>query len=114
MEVERAHKRDPEMLVLVVLCLAVIDDTKLDSVAAKDKAEWLGPISMFEMAKFAYSQAHRTGVVLDTAGFTEGGRPLKVLRALRLELDEDFQGKQPYFPTLAAAEDWLVSQLASC
>lgn len=108
---EHAYKQDPYTIILIFICPAVVEDPKLDPVAAREKGEWLGPISMFEIGKFAYSQPHRTGVVLDYQSFTEGRRPRKVLEGLACELCEDYGGQQPYFPSLAEAEDWIVSQL---
>lgn len=111
MAAERACKADPEVIVLILICPAVVDDTKLDSVAAADKSEWLGPISMFEIGKFAYSRTDRTAVVLEYEKFTEGKRPRKVLVGLSTELNEDFGDGPPFFTSLASAEDWIVGQL---
>ena len=110
---ERDAKADPDTIVLIVICPAVVDDTKLDSVSAANQAEWLGPTSMFEIGKFAYSQPERTAIVLQYELFTEGGRPRKVLTNLATELNEDYSGKPPFFATLAEAERWIVEQLAA-
>lgn len=111
MKAERACKDDPETIVLILICPAVVDDTKLDSVSAANKAEWLGPTSMFEIGKFAYSRPERTAIVLQYELFTDGKRPRKVLMGLATELREDYDGMAPYFESLADAEDWIVELL---
>ncbi len=111
MELERSCKDDPETIVLILICPAVVDSTKLDAVSAASKAEWLGPTSMYEIGKFAYSQGHRTAIVLEYQQFAEGGRPRKVLQGLTTEIREDFGGEPPFFASRLDAEDWIVKQL---
>lgn len=111
MQFERECKRDPHTIVLIFVCPAVVEDAQLDAESLRRKREMLGPISMFEIGKFAYSQPHRTAIVLDSQSFQEGARPRKVMEGLSYEVWEDFGGNPPYFPSLAAAEDWIVSQL---
>lgn len=114
MQEERAAKRDPDTIVFIYVCPAVVDDTKLDSVAAADKAEWLGPASMKEIGQYGWSAPERTAIVLDYPLFTDGKRPRKVLVGFEAEFLEDFgPDGPPYFRTMAAAEDWLVQQLAA-
>jgi hypothetical protein len=113
MVAERTYKADQNTIVLIYLCPAVIDTSSLDAVAALDKRERLGPISMFEVGKFAYSQPHRTAVVLDYQLFQEGGRAREVLIGLARELYEDFNGYPPYFSSPDRCEDWLVEMLTT-
>lgn len=113
MLLERACKDDPDTIVLMVVCPAVVEDPTLDAAFAAYKRESLGPTSMYEVGKFAYSQPGRTAIVLQYELFTDGGRPRKVLKGLATELSEDFDGQPPFFATLADAEDWIVKQLAA-
>jgi hypothetical protein len=105
MRVERKHKDDLNTIVLIVLCPAVVDDPS--------RRELLGPTSMFEVGRFAYSAPGRTAIVLQPDLFKKGGRSREVLEGLITELRKDFGGRPPYFATLEAAEDWLVKQLAN-
>lgn len=109
MRMERECKADPNTIVLILICPAITEGTKPST--AIDKTEWLGPTSMFEVGKFAYSQPKRTAVVLQSELFRKGGRPRKVLEGLATELREDYSGRPPYFASLDKAEDWIVRQL---
>ena len=111
MELERTVKRDSETIVLIYVCPAVMDEENLSPEVIRDKTERLGPISMFEIGKFAYAQPHRTAVVLDSEQFTPSKRPRKVLEGLAQELREDFHGQQPYFASLPEAISWIADQL---
>ncbi|MGF7229253.1 MAG: hypothetical protein ACQR33_04700 [Candidatus Saccharibacteria bacterium] len=111
MRLERECKQDPHTIVLIFICPAVVD-AKPHPVPAAYREELLGPISMFEIGKFAYSQPERTAVVLDSESFTQGNRPRSVLEGLALEISQDFDGQPPFFASLTHAEDWLVAQLA--
>jgi hypothetical protein len=108
---ERAYKNDPNTIVLIHICRAVLDSKGADEAIIADKEERLGPISMFEIGKYAYSQPHRTAIVLDFASFTEGGRSRRVLEGLARELYDDFSGNPPYFSSIDIAEEWVASML---
>ena len=103
MEEERRAKNDPHTIVLIVVRPAVTKDPS--------RAELLGPISMYEIGRFAHSQPKRTAIVLQAELFTKGGRPRKVLEGLAAELCKEFGGRPPYFASIEAAEDWIVAQL---
>jgi hypothetical protein len=107
---ERQCKAHSGTLVLVYICPATITQAGLSPEEAAYRSELLGPTSMFEIGKFAYSQPHRTGVVFDVRLFRRK-RPLLVVEGLARELREDFGGQPPYLPSLDAAEEWIVSQL---
>jgi len=111
MQIERSCKDDPETIVLILIQPAVVEGTKLDAVSAANKAEWLGPTSMFEIGKFAYSHPGRAAIVLEFELFAEGQRPRKVLEGLARELREDYNGRPPYFASRLDAENWIVEQL---
>ncbi|HKX72951.1 MAG TPA: hypothetical protein VJM32_02990 [Candidatus Saccharimonadales bacterium] len=112
MKEEQRVKRDPQTIIFIYVCPAVVDVTKLDSVSAADKAEWLGPASMKEIGQYGWGAPQRTAIVLDYESFVDGGRPRKVLLGFVDEMNEDFEGSgPPYFATQAEAEDWIVGQL---
>lgn len=97
MHEERACKDKPDTIVLVHICKAY--------------ENVIGTISTFEMAKYAYWYGARTAVVLDSSGFDINSRSYRTLEGLRDEMRNDLPGEQPYFDTLAKAEDWIVEQL---
>lgn len=94
---ERACKDDPGTIVLIHVC--------------KGSGDVIGAISMFETAKYAYGHGYRTAIVFDPSGFDKDSRSYRTLEGLRDELRSDFFGMEPYFDTLAKAEDWIVEQL---
>lgn len=93
---------------LIHICHPVVEGNDPDAV---ERAELLGPISMFEAGKFAYGYPERTAVVMDPSGFTPEWRAQKVLQGLAAEMREDFAGQQPYFDSLDSAERWIVERL---
>jgi len=109
-EIERNYKRDPSTIVLMYFCPAA-EEAGLTAKAQLDKSEYLSLTSVFDAAKFAYSQPHRTAVVFDYEFFTLGRGPRLALQALADELREDFGGRPPYFSSLDEAEDWSVERL---
>lgn len=114
MAIEHRAKADPQTIVLIVVCPAKVDDTKLDSVSAANARDWLGPMTMYEVGKFANAYPDRTAVVLEWDAFTDGGRPRKILKGLSAELAGDFgMDCPPVFSTLQAAEDWIASRLTA-
>jgi hypothetical protein len=112
-EAERACKHDPDTIVLVYICPAVVEDPTLDEETAAFKRELLGPISIWESCKFSYTQPHRTAVVFGISLFRPRKRPRGNLEDFARDLIEDFGGGPPYFATLAEAEDWIVTQLTA-
>lgn len=101
---ERSIKNDPDTIVLIYICRAAVVD--------QSRAELIGPISMYEIGRYAYSAPERTAVVLDYGTFSEGGRSRRNLEGIDEELRLAFNDKQPYFPTLALATEWAASELS--
>ncbi len=111
---EEDQKRDPNTIVLIYVCPLVAEsrpDEHPD--VTQYKSQLLGPTSMFEIGKYAYSHPERTAVVLDLAKFDEASRARKVLTGIARELSLDFHGRQPYFRSLEEAEEWLMYQLTA-
>lgn len=105
------RQKDPATIILIYICPAVVDDNGIHPAMAQLRRETLGPISMAEVGRYGWAEPQRTAIVFETNAFPQDCRAQKVLNKLTRQLLEDFQGPQPYFYTLAAAEDWIVTQL---
>jgi hypothetical protein len=102
MEEETRVKNDPNTIVLMHICPANKNP---------DTNELLGPISMYEIGRYGWTQPHRTAIVLGHELFTKS-RSKKVLQGIAAEFSNVFgTDNPPYFSSLPAAENWIVSQL---
>lgn len=115
MQLEEDCQNDPETIILIFVCPAVVSQAKLDQNPGINKAEMLGPMSMVEIGRFGFAEPERTAVVLDSDSFTAGRRPREVLEGLKTKLRKRHADGAPQscYETLAEAEDWIVSVLTA-
>jgi hypothetical protein len=108
---EIAYKNDPETLIVVYICPAIIPPGETDPIDRAIRTERIDAIAIYEAARYAYSAPQRTAVVFDYKKFTAHGPSYRILEDLTNELFDTFNGQPPYFPGLNAVKRWVISQL---